>query len=56
MAKDEPLKALLIGVVALVGLVVLVNLLGGVGFVLAIVIAVAVLLWLLPPEITGWNR
>jgi len=37
-------------------LVLLVKLLGGLGIVLAIVIAVVVFLRLLPPDITGWRR
>jgi hypothetical protein len=46
----------LLGVLALVILFLLVNLLGGVGVVLAIVIGVLALLWLLPADITGWKK
>ena len=56
MSKTKPGQALSIGVLVLVASVLLVNLFGGVGFVLAIVIAVLAALWLLPPEITGWKR
>ena len=56
MSKTKPAQAFLIGALVLVALVLLVNLLGGAGLVLAIVIAVLAALWLLPPEITGWKR
>ena len=56
MSKTAPGQALFIGLLVLVASVLLVNLFGGVGFVLAIVIVVLAALWLLPPEITGWKR
>lgn len=57
MSDDRSLRTVAIGALVLLALVVLlVSLFGGVGFVLAVVIAVVVFLWLLPSEITGWKK
>jgi hypothetical protein len=53
---ENPKQAAAIGVGVLLVLVALVNLFGGVGVVLAIVIAVFASLWLLPSDITGWRK
>ncbi|HSS04952.1 MAG TPA: hypothetical protein VLK89_07180 [Solirubrobacterales bacterium] len=56
MNKEEIAPAVGVIVVALVILALLVKFLGGLGIVLAIVIAVVVFLRLLPADITGWKR